>query len=201
VSPVFVDLARAAQTLDLPRRLAAVPTTAMVRGVFFNLIEADLARRGLLGHPAWHGSALHQRRSHELYGARDLLTLASTAGALLHADPLEGMRQVHASTATYFASTWYGRAFRRFLHPDPGEALAWIERSRHFVANYGRWRYEPRGFGKGILHMFDEYCYIEAIQRGGCEGLLTACGVRGTVDVELDTPYQGRLVVAWEPRN
>ena len=198
---MLVDLERAAARLDLTRRFAAIPDTAMVRGVFLNLVEADLARRGLIGHPAWHGRAAQSRRSHELYPARDLVLLSSTAGALVHADALEGMRQVHASTATYFASTWYGRAFQRFLHPDPGEALSWIDRSRHFVANYGHWRYEARGYGVGILHMFDEYCYIEAIQRGGCEGLLAACGVKGTVDVELDSPYQGRLIVRWSPRN
>jgi uncharacterized protein (TIGR02265 family) len=172
----------------------------MVRGVFFNLIHADLERRGLSQHPLWTSRA-RAMKSYELYPASELLLLSSTAGALLSADPFEGVRKVHASTAEYFASTWYGRAFRRFLRPDPHEAFAWIERSRHYIANYGRWRYEKRGAGKGILHMFDEYCYIESVQRGGCEGMLTACGVNGQVDVELDSTFQGRLLVQWEVQN
>lgn len=169
----------------------------MVRGVFFNLIHADLERRGFAQNPLWTNRA-RERRSYELYPATELILLSSTAGALVHPDPVEGMRLVHASTANYFASTWYGRTFRRFLRPDPHEALGWIERSRHHIANYGQWRYEKRSHDRGILHMFDEYCFIESIQRGGCEGMLTACGVKGEVDVELDSETQGRLLIRWD---
>lgn len=198
---VIVDFERTAEVLDLDRRLRAVPETAMVRGVFFNLIEADLQRRGLTSHPVWLARKFKTRRSYELYPATDLILVSSTAGSIVHEDPAEGVRQVHASTATYFASTWFGRAFRRFLHPDPADALAWIDRSRHHIANYGRWRFERRGPGRGILHMFDEYCFIETMQRGGCEGMLVACGVQGEVDVELDSTFQGRLIVRWEIPN
>jgi uncharacterized protein (TIGR02265 family) len=123
------------------------------------------------------------------------------AGAVIAADPLEGVRELFAGTARYFSSTWYGRAFARFLKPNPAGALDWIERSREHVANYGRWRVEHRGPGHAVVHMFDEYFWIEAAQRGGCEGMLAACGAEGTVDAQLESPYCGRLDVRWRARN
>lgn len=49
--------------------------------------------------------------------------------------------------------------------------------------------------------MFDEYFWIEAAQRGGCEGLLLACGVQGEVVAELDDMFTGRLDIRWQARN
>ena len=42
--------------------------------------------------------------------------------------------------------------------------------------------------------------WIESAQRGGCEGLLDSCGVKGQVMVELDSPYSGALDIQWKPR-
>ena len=78
---------------------------------------------------------------------------------------------------------------------------AWLERTREHVANYGHWRLERRSPTHAILHRFDEYLWIEAAQRGGCEGLLTACGIRGEVHAELDDDYNGRLDIRWTPRS
>jgi hypothetical protein len=49
--------------------------------------------------------------------------------------------------------------------------------------------------------MTEEYFWIEYAQRGGCEGMLKACGVEGEVSVELDSPYRGRLDVRWQLTN
>jgi hypothetical protein len=79
------------------------------------------------------------------------------------------------------------------------DALVWIERSRDHMANYGRWRLEARSPEHVILHLFDEYIWIEGHQ-GGCEGLLAACGTEGEVIAESDSPFQGRLRVRWQRR-
>lgn len=192
---VRVDLADVMADLDLERRLRDVPDTARTRGVFFNLIQYELNRRGLVLpskiRPAggW--------KSYAYYPTRSLLTAYATAGALVDPSPLQGVRLIFHGTARYYANTWFGRVFQRFIKPDPTDALYWIERSREHVANYGRWRIESRGLGKAVVHMFDEYFWIEAAQRGGCEGLLEACGVQGEVTAELDGPFDGRLLVQW----
>jgi uncharacterized protein (TIGR02265 family) len=201
VSTVSVDLSRAAERLGLRGRLDAVPSTARSRGIFFNMLRDDLARRRLLGVPEIARLLARSRPSYAHCSTRELIEAYGVAGALVDPDPLEGVRRLFGDTATYFSSTWYGRAFARFLRPDPRSALAWIERSREHVANYGRWRLEIRGPQHAVFHMFDEYFWIEAAQRGGCEGMLLACGVDGEVVPELDDPFNGRLDIRWRIRN
>ena len=198
---VSVDLGAAAKQIGLSARLAAIPATAKSRGIFFNMLRDDLSRRGLLGIPEISRLLAKPRRSYAFYPTRELVEVYGVAGAVLDPDPLEGVRQLFAGTATYFSSTWYGRAFARYLRPDPRSALAWIERSREFVANYGRWRLEIRAPEHAVFHMFDEYFWIEAAQRGGCQGMLRACGVEGEVVAELDDMFVGRLDIRWQLRN
>jgi uncharacterized protein (TIGR02265 family) len=199
MSAVSVDLSAALAQLQLERRLEDVPSGAMVRGVFFNLIDVELRRRGMVLPVSVKPST--GWRSYAFYSTRSLLKTYATAGALVDRDPLEGVRQLFRGGAGYFSSTWFGRTFQRFLKPDPTAAFRWIERSREHVANYGHWRLEHRGPGKVVMHMFDEYFWIEAAQRGGCEGLLEACGVEGEVFTELDGPFDGRVFVSWTVRN
>ncbi|HEY6460540.1 MAG TPA: DUF2378 family protein [Polyangiaceae bacterium] len=199
--PVAVDLAGATERLGLAARLAAIPSTAQSRGIFFNMLRDDLGRRRLLGASDMRRLLGEPRRSYGYYPTRELVEAYGIAGAMLDPDPLEGVRQLFSGTARYFSSTWYGKAFARYLRPDPRSALAWIERSREYVANYGRWRLEIRGPGHAVFHMFDEYFWIEAAQRGGCEGLLLACGVEGEVVPKLDDVFVGRLDIRWQLRN
>jgi len=165
------------------------------------MVRDQLNRRNLLGLPDAQRIFKQPRRSYQLYSLREILEGCAYGGALVDSDPREGMRQLFSGTARYFASTWYGAAFAHFLKPDPAAALGWIERSREHVANYGRWRLEHRGPERVILHMFDEYLWIEAVQRGGCEGMLLACGVTGEVSVHQDDEYNGRLDIRWQLRN
>jgi uncharacterized protein (TIGR02265 family) len=201
VQGVSVDFARIAVDLGLDRRLRDAPASACVRGVFFNMVRDQLIRRRLLGLPEAHRLFKEPRRSYQLYSLRDILEGCVYAGALVNADPREGIRQLFEGATGYYANTWYGAAYARFLKPDPAGALGWIERSREHVANYGRWRLERRGRERAILHMYDEYLWIEAVHRGGCEGMLLACGVTGEVVVQLDDDYSGRLDIRWQLRN
>lgn len=196
-----VDLSLARDTLELDRRLRETPPTALARGVFFNQLRDELRRRGLLGVRELRRIFENPRKNWEYYPARDMIEAYGIAGAVVHADPHEGVRELFFGTASYFSSTWYGRTVTRYLRPDPRGLFDWIERSREYLANYGRWRVEHRGPGHTVIHMIDEYFFIEAAHRGGCEGALLACGVKGTVTAELDSIHTGRLDVRWEARH
>ena len=196
-----VDLTRVAADLNLPRRLHDIPPSACTRGIFFNMLREDLGRRHLLGVPEIERVLKASRRSYRFYSTRELVEACAISGALADTDPREGMRLLFLGSAQYFAGTWYGQALAKFFQPNPAEALGWIERSREHVANYGRWRLERRGPEHFILHMFDEYLWIEAVQRAGCEGMLLACGVAGEVRAELDDDFNGRLDIRWQLRN
>ena len=191
---------RPARDLDVHARVLAVPASACVRGIFFNLIDEDLRRRGLA-----RGSGMllpekraEKRRSYALYPLREFLPCLAAAGARADEDASEGVRAILSGGAPFCANTWFGRVFQRFLHPSPTAAFHWLERSRDYMCNYGHWRVEERGRERVIVHMFDEYIWIDPAHRGGCEGLLVACGVTGEVNVELDGAFRGRLDVRWE---
>jgi uncharacterized protein (TIGR02265 family) len=201
VERVSVDLSRAGANLHLDRRLREVPASARIRGIFFAMLRDGLRRRGLLSIPDVKRFVDAGHRSYRFYTAHEVMEAYALGGALVHADPREGIRELFSENVSYFTRTWYGEAMARFLKPDPTGALAWLERTREHVANYGRWRLERRSPTHAILHMFDEYFWIEAAQRGGCEGLLTACGLRGEVHAELDDDYNGRLDIRWAQRS
>ncbi len=192
-----VDLARSSALLGLDSRLRQIPASAQSRGLFFNMLRDDMAKRGLGDVPELKALLTTSRRSYGFYPVRELIEAYAIAGALVNADPIEGMRALFWGAVGYSAGTWYGRAFSRYIRPDPAAALRWLERSREYVANYGSWRLEVRSPEHAIMHMFDEFFWIEGAQRGGCEGLLTACGVEGEVLADLDAPFRGRLDIRW----
>jgi len=197
-SPLYVDLTRARDVLELDRHVRLVPPSATVRGVFFNLARDALIRADL-GHAMTMAPELfRRRRAFESYPVRELLDLYARTGALLHEDPVEGVAIIARRGSRTFAKSWLGDRFRKAIVPDPSVALRWIEGSRDYLCNYGFWRVERRNARYLILHMFNEYTSIEPWQRGGCEGLLRACGVDGVVRSELDDRFSGRLHVEWD---
>jgi uncharacterized protein (TIGR02265 family) len=185
---------------ELQERVRTVPSTAMVRGLFFNMIGDHLQRSG-------HARAARsivgpKRKIYALYPVADLLTSFGQAAPIIApTDPRAGIREIWAGGSRYFAATWLGKAFQRFIRPDPAAALEWLERAHEHFANYGRWRLERVQPGHAVLHMFDEYIWIEDAHQGGCEGLLAACGVRGSVVPVMDSAFAGRLEVRWQMPN
>ncbi|MET0591682.1 MAG: DUF2378 family protein [Polyangiaceae bacterium] len=187
-----------ATPLDLEQRLRDLPSTAMVRGVFFRLLKDEVERRGI-GANAELKRLLAGRDAWRLYPASELMIAYGTGALLIDPDPSDGLRKLFHGIAPSYARTWYGQLFRKFLGtPDPAMALRYIERAKERVSNYSTWRVETVGPGHVVMHMFDEYFWIESAQRGGCEGLLDACEVEGEVRVELDTPYSGALDIQWK---
>jgi uncharacterized protein (TIGR02265 family) len=200
VQRLAVDLGRVTANLNLERRLRDIPHSAGTRGVFFNMLREEVERRKLLALPEVAAFLKAPRTSYRFYPCREWVEVYAICGALVDPDPREGMRSLFLGGSKYFAGTWYGAAAARLLRPDPAAALSWIERSREHLVNYGNWRVERRGPEHAVLHMFDEYLWLEA-HRGGCEGLLLACGVTGEVNVEQDSDYAGRLDVRWRLRS
>jgi uncharacterized protein (TIGR02265 family) len=198
---IIADFPRASSVLDLERRVSETPASAQVRGIFFRLLEDDLARRGLKGWIQWRTVLGEDPQSYRLYPARSLLVAYAKAAALVSSsDPREGVRALFRGICLPFSQSTYGRAWQRFLKPDPLNALRWLDRCREHICNYGTWRLESRGPGHATLHMVDEYFWIDAAHRGGCEGMLEVCGVDGEVTAEMYSLFSGRLDVRWSAR-
>ncbi len=201
MSSLTVDLARVSEALGLERRIRDVPDGACVRGVFVRLLEDSLARRGLSGAINLGRIVGERPKSYRLYPARELLVAYATAAALVDPDPRQGLRIIFSEIADPFSRSWYGKTFMKMLRVDPLSGLRWLERSHDHLVNYGHYRVQDAGPGHAIFHMTEEYFWIESAQRGGCEGMLRACGVDGEVRVELDSSYRGRLDVRWSLAN
>ena len=190
-----VDLARAARELDLEWRLKNIPESACLRGAYFKVLRAELTRRGLLQSPELRKFFVIQHHSYSLYPVRELVEAFAIAGATVDPNVREGMAQLFRSNVRYQTTNWFGRVFRKYLRPY--DALRWLERSRDYIGNYGRWRLESRGPGHAIMHKYSEYFWFDAL-RGAAEGLLEMCEVQGEVTVEEDSAFNGRFVFRWE---
>jgi uncharacterized protein (TIGR02265 family) len=191
-----VDLTAIARELDLEWRLANIPAKALTRGIHFNGLREEVRRRRLAGVPRLNSLLATPRRSYALYPVAELVEAAAIAGALAHADPRTGMRELFRGYPAYATKTWYGRVFTKYLAPGPVTALHWLEVSHDYIENYGQWRLERRGPHHVIMHHVDEYLWLDAL-RGACEGMLMLCGATAEVEVETDGPFDGRFVIRW----
>jgi uncharacterized protein (TIGR02265 family) len=194
-----VDVERVHAKLGLDSRLSLVPSHAQVRGFLFKQTADEVGR---------HGSAAavaHRRLSpvkstwfFRMYPVREyLLDIAAAAAVLSPEDPGSAVRAIWRNAPKY-AALFNASRFLGLLGTDVLAAVEWLESNRHFFADYGRWHLEPRGPGYFIMHYFDEWIWIDTAHRGGMESVLEACGRPGTADVELVTPYDGRIHVRWQ---
>jgi uncharacterized protein (TIGR02265 family) len=191
-----VDLARVTRELDLEWRLRNIPVGARTRGIHFHGLREAVRRRRLTGVRDLDRILEPQRRVYALYPVVELVEATAIAGALVHADPREGMRELFRDHTAYVTQTWYGRAFSKYLAPNPLTALRWIENCHDYIESYGRWRLEIRSANSAIMHHLDEYFWLDAL-RGSCEGMLTLCGTTADVALECDGPFNGRFVIDW----
>jgi uncharacterized protein (TIGR02265 family) len=196
-----LDLVHARSVLGLPERLSASPPWAQVRGFLFKMTADAVERQGraavemqrkLLPAPS--------RWFFRMYSVREYLEeLAAAAAVVDPKDPASALRHIWARTPGY-APLFNASRFLGLLGADVTSVAGWLEGHRSLFANYGRWRLERRSTSYFIMHYFEECIWIDSAHRGGMEGILDACGVKGSVEVELDSPFEGRLHVRWHPR-
>lgn len=195
-----VDLTEATAPLDLDRRLREAPLNAGLRGIWFTMTADYMRRQGPAVDAAWRAAVpVIPRTIFRMFPVRDYLRELAFAAAVLNpAHPLEAIRVIWRETPRYYTSSAIGRSCLRLLRPEPLAAFQWCQRHRDHFCSYGSWRLEPRGADYLILHYFDEYIWIEGAHQGGAESLLEACGVEGTAEPEVLSPYSGRMHVRWK---
>ncbi len=165
-------------------------------------MAADHVRRmGRAEASLWRATAPQRRRAPFLsYPLREYLEELALAAAIVDpSNPHEGMRLIWRGATSMYLETPFGRSLVRLLKPNPVRYLRWLAEHREHFCNYGRWTVIAEVEGHAIIDMRDEYIWLESAHRGGAEGLLAACGVRGTVEAELSSPYSGRLQLRWQP--
>jgi uncharacterized protein (TIGR02265 family) len=196
-----IDLERARNDLRLAERLASTPPEASVRGFWFSATARHVARLGAAERVALRRATGGVTRiPFRMYPVRDYLTELAAAAAIANPqDPAEGVRSIWRSGVSAYVDSPFGGSLVRLMRPNPVRYIGWLARHRGHFCDYGEWRMVEHSPGYVTMEMRDEYIWIETAHRGAAEGVLILCGVQGTVEPELETPYTGRLHVRWTP--
>jgi uncharacterized protein (TIGR02265 family) len=195
-----VDLGKARDALELDRRLALIPASAQIRGFIFKMTSDEVARHGAACMATYRRlSSNRSRWFFRMYPVRDYLEdAAAGAIAINHMDPDSVIRRIYRNMHHY-APLFNVQRYFALLKTTPVDVFRWIEAQRDIFYAYGRWRLERRDERYLVMHYFDEYCWPSS-HRGAAEGVLDACNVKGTVEPEFDSLFDGRLHIRWEPR-
>jgi uncharacterized protein (TIGR02265 family) len=183
---------------DIVERLAAIPPEAEVRGVWFRALDAEIARRGLLGA---FDEAFPRRTesSFRFYPVGTYLIRAAYAGALV-ASPAhvhEGLGELFRSNAKHFPKTLFGRALIRVLAHDPVGIARQSAAAKRLATNYGRWTLLVHGPRSMEMVHDNEYVWIESALCGGVLGTMETCGLDARVEVRMRDRFNGSTIVTW----
>jgi uncharacterized protein (TIGR02265 family) len=193
-----VDFEAARRALDVDRRLREIPGDDVVRGFLFKMTEDAVARAGRGAVEAFRREIRPRSRwAFRSYPVRDYIEEAAAAAAILRPDdPVDAIRTLWRETHRY-APLLNAERFIALLGVDVLAAVRWLEQQRRTFASFGTWRLEEREPGYVVMHYFGEWIWIDSAHRGGMEGVLQACRREGSVEVVLDSPYDGHLHVRW----
>lgn len=183
---------------DLEQRLADVPPSARLRGLYFGSVLRVLQRAGRLGpyltfFPDESWSPLRW------YPLQDYLVRLSVAGAVLQS-PRElhaGMRQISRENATAFASSLLGKVLLRVLARDPVRLTEQGIAARRQSMTHGEWRIARRAPRELEVEYHSEYIWLDSAIAGAAEGTFELCGVPATVHTALEGRYDGVTFVRW----
>ena len=196
-----IDLQHVRLALGVDQRIADTPAEASTRGVWFLTTSRHVARLGRAEHVAWRSATgARTRIPFRMYPVRQYIEELAIAAALTNPDdPAGAIRTIWRGAVPTYVSSPFGRSLVRLLRPNPLRFVRWLADHRDHFCDYGNWHLVERGDGYVTMEIENEWVWIETAHRGGAEGMLAACGVEGSVESELLTPYSGRLHIRWVP--
>jgi uncharacterized protein (TIGR02265 family) len=184
---------------DLVERLQAVPPSARIRGVWFQIFLNELRERNLLHRyeeyfPNERWTAL------QFYWVGDYLVRIALAGAVLagSADRLhDGMFELNRCNAKRFADTLLGRTLFRLLSNDPRRLLQQGMASRRQTMNYGRWLVSFPTPNQAHVTFEEEYIWIDPNLVGATTGTFDAVNMPVLVTATIDSKFNGSIRADW----
>jgi uncharacterized protein (TIGR02265 family) len=196
-----VDLEQVRAALGVARRIADTPPSASTRGVWFMTTARHMTRLGPAEVLAWReATGGRSRVPFRMYPVREYIDELAVAAALSDPDdPVRAIRSIWKDAVPTYVNSAFGRSLIRLIRPNPLRFVRWLADHRDHFCDYGKWHLVERGTGYVTMEIEDEWVWIESAHRGGAEGMLAACGVEGSVEPELETPYSGRLHIRWTP--
>jgi uncharacterized protein (TIGR02265 family) len=190
-------IAEVSRHCDLAERLALVPPSAKVRGLYFRSIEDALAAAG---HRERFDALFPERFAAVLWHpAAEFLPRLAVGGALLSGPSRvhEGMFEIGRGNALAFAESLVGRMLLRILDRDPRRLLQQAIAGRRQSYSFGRWDLELVGEREAIVTMAEEYLYIDSYLKGAAQGTFDAVGVPVRIQVLLHDRFNGQHILRW----
>jgi uncharacterized protein (TIGR02265 family) len=183
---------------DIVERLAVVPPSARVRGLYLNSFDPLLERAGK--------AALYRRyfaderwSALRMYPLRDYLVRLAVAGAALRGPESihDGMHDVWRTNATTFATSLLGRTMLRLLSRDPVRLTEQGLAARRQTYQYGHWAIVRHGPRSIEMVYREEYIWIESAIAGGAVGAFETCGIKADLQTKLIGRFDGSTLITW----
>jgi uncharacterized protein (TIGR02265 family) len=183
---------------DLRERLAAVPPSAQIRGMYLRSVQGALERaergieyRALCGTPRF--SALR------FYPMGEYLTHLAAGGALLKGPERvhDGIFEISRSNAAIVADSLVGRTLLRALARDPQRVLRQGVAAHRQTTRGSQWLLRFPGPREAVMEFHDEMVWIESSLLGAAHGTMEAAGIAANIRCELRDPQNGAHYISW----
>ena len=191
-------LAWVAPHCDLEERLALIPPSARVRGIWSRILDRQLQDRGLYA-TYRERLPLTALRTLGFHPAGDLCVRAAVAGAIV-AGPEElhrGMFELSRDNAARFASSLLGRTLVRVLAKDPSRLAQQAFASRRQTCNYGSWELVSSADREVRIKFRREYLWGESYLLGAATGTFAVFGDTVEVIAEMADRFNGMHIIRW----
>lgn len=176
--------------LDVDAVIAAIPKDATVKGVFLNSVATALPR---------DETALRRDRylafaDYPLVELAHLLVVA--ADALFPALPVrQALRKMGRRTPRILLETTYGKVV--FAGATEMHEVLEATAKAYGVMAGAKVTVEDAGEGFARIRLEDVFWFLDSNHVGVFEGLMKYCGVRGNVDIRLESPSRGEFALTW----
>jgi uncharacterized protein (TIGR02265 family) len=198
VDPTDRAIELVAPYCDIVERLALVPPSAQLRGLWIKNIERQVAEHGQM-------SVYREYFPNDRYGQlpwypiSEFLVRLACSGALV-TEPKrvhEGMFIVNKGNAGAFINSLLGRVMLRVLSHDPVRLLEQGLAARRQSFSYGRWELVRLGDRAIEVTHRDEYWWIESGVAGAARGTFEACGIEAEIETKLLDRFNGSTICRW----
>lgn len=187
-------------TTDLKWRLGVIPDTALVRGVFLSMLQRQAVALGRDVEDEFESYFRVQGFSPlRLYPVREYLTRLVVLAQIrwgtngIHA----GLRALQGAAFETWKGTMVGRALVDLFEPTLLGCLRACERGYQGGAsgNYADFAVLETNREDITVRFRNEYVYIEHAMVGAIERVARFCGERVALEVQLDEPFTGNVVI------
>lgn len=186
-----------AAPLDVDEAIRAAPAEATVKGMFLQAALDDVRAAGLTL------PTTESYKPFKDYPVTEFCRVLADCARLLHPDvPLrEAMRRMGRRAFPTFKETLLGRVLFGVLGNHLTAVLRSSARWLELSQSHGRLVVQDIDDGHAVLKFSNVYTFLDSYHVGLIEGTMAACQARGTVEVHLDSPWAGELLVRWVPKN